>query len=78
MNTITVGYFLSRRFGTWLITLLTASEPRHIDHEAKNDECLRSLRATDPRDDKITIQNRKDDLLGDSFAWILKDKALID
>jgi len=36
------------------------------------------LRSTDPRDDKITIQNRKDDLLKDSYAWILNDKAFVD
>lgn len=30
----------------------------------------------DPRDGKITIQSRKDDLLDDSYAWILNDKGL--
>ena len=33
---------------------------------------------TDPRDDKVTIEKNKDDLLKDSYVWILADPAFID
>ena len=44
-----------------------------MEHEAKNDQCLCDLRLTDPRDDKVRIERSKDDLLRDSYAWILND-----
>ena len=47
------------------------------DHETTDEQCLRDLRSTDPRDDKKTLQSRKDDLLKDSYAWILDDPAFI-
>jgi NACHT domain len=48
------------------------------DEEAKNSQCLRDLRSTDPRDDKIRIERSKDDLLKDSYIWILNDPAFTD
>lgn len=40
---------------------------------AGNDECLRDLRLTDPRDDKERIENTKGGLLRDSYKWILEN-----
>jgi hypothetical protein len=48
------------------------------DDEAKNHECLCSLRVIDPRYDKIRIEESKDSLLKDSCAWILDDPAFLD
>src|SRR5438067_1719635 len=36
------------------------------------------LQSTDPRDDRKRIQDSKDQLLKDSYAWILHDTAFID
>jgi hypothetical protein len=45
---------------------------------SRDDQCLRDLRGlTDPRDDKVRIEWSKDDLLRDSWAWILNDKDFI-
>ena len=38
---------------------------------AKNAECLRHLRVTDPRDDKIRMEQTKGGLFNDSYRWIL-------
>jgi hypothetical protein len=46
-----------------------------VDHEAKDRQCLCDLRSTDPRDDKISIERSEDDLLKDSYMWILADPA---
>jgi NACHT domain len=43
------------------------------DDKAKDDQCLRDLRSTDPRVDKIRIEASKDNLLKDSCAWVLND-----
>ncbi|KAL7789822.1 hypothetical protein V8C37DRAFT_417738 [Trichoderma ceciliae] len=37
----------------------------------ENETCLRGLRVTDPRDDKVRIQTTKGGLLRDSYIWIL-------
>ncbi|KAI9863919.1 MAG: hypothetical protein M1824_005957 [Vezdaea acicularis] len=44
----------------------------------KDYQCLCDLRLTDPRDDKIRIERSKDDLLKDSYTWILEDPAYED
>lgn len=41
--------------------------------KAKDDQCLRDLRLTNPRDDKQRIEDTKDKLLQESFVWILDD-----
>ena len=38
-------------------------------------QCLRDLRVTDPREDKIRIEQGKDRLLRDCYAWILDDPS---
>ncbi|PSR81436.1 heterokaryon incompatibility protein-domain-containing protein [Coniella lustricola] len=45
----------------------------HRLHEKINEReaCLRSLRTTDPRDDKTRIEETKGGLLQDSYKWIL-------
>ncbi|KAF7502851.1 hypothetical protein GJ744_005006 [Endocarpon pusillum] len=48
-----------------------------VDNEALNDQCLKELRSTDPRDDKTRIELSKDDLLKESYMWILEDPAFI-
>src|SRR5215469_438372 len=42
-----------------------------------DNQCLMDLQATDPRHDKERIQNNKDRLLKDSYAWILQDPDFI-
>ncbi|OCK91963.1 WD40 repeat-like protein [Cenococcum geophilum 1.58] len=45
---------------------------------SRDDQCLRDLgRNTDPRDDKARIESSKDDLLRDSWAWILNDEDFL-
>ncbi|KAL8364974.1 hypothetical protein RB595_003997 [Gaeumannomyces hyphopodioides] len=41
-----------------------------IDH--RDDEFLRKLRTTDPRDDKTGVEDRKGGLLEDSYRWVLE------
>ncbi|RII04521.1 hypothetical protein CUC08_Gglean011908 [Alternaria sp. MG1] len=36
-------------------------------------QCLRDLRVTDPREDRVRIEGDKDTLLRDCYAWILDD-----
>ena len=40
-------------------------------------QCLRDLRLTDPRDDKTRIEAGKDQLLEGSCSWVLEDPAFI-
>jgi len=40
-------------------------------------QCLCDLRITNPKDDKARIKASEDDLLRDSYAWILKDEAFL-
>ena len=42
----------------------------------KDQQCLKDLRATDPRDDKTRIEQTKGGLLRDSFRWILDNHKL--
>ncbi|KAF3402610.1 hypothetical protein DPV78_003938 [Talaromyces pinophilus] len=44
-------------------------ERRHEDDEDK--QCLKDLYVTDPREDKISLQETKGGLLEDSYHWIL-------
>jgi hypothetical protein len=37
----------------------------------KQKECLRDLRATNPRNDKKRIEETKGGLLADSYRWVL-------
>jgi hypothetical protein len=41
------------------------------DNIRKREECLRDLRATNPRDDKKRIEETKGGLLADSYRWVL-------
>ncbi|KAL6904324.1 hypothetical protein GGI43DRAFT_400133 [Trichoderma evansii] len=41
-------------------------------------QCLKDLRSTDPRDDKIRIQNTKGGLLRDSYCWIFENETFKD
>ena len=45
--------------------------------EKEDNQCLTDLRLTDPRDDKTKIQDRKDQLLKDSYIWILDHQDFI-
>jgi hypothetical protein len=56
------------------------ANPWSVDIVAKEDDtkCLRDLRLTYPPDDKLRIEMSKDDLLKDSYMWILNDTAFID
>ncbi|KAI8654220.1 NACHT domain-containing protein [Fusarium sp. Ph1] len=43
----------------------------YINHIDPTDQCLKDLRLTDPRDDKVRIKETKGGLLKDSYKWIL-------
>jgi hypothetical protein len=45
------------------------------DKIRKREECLRNLRATDPRSDKKRIEETKGGLLADSYRWVLDNTA---
>jgi hypothetical protein len=45
------------------------------DKIRKQEECLRDLRATDPRNDKKRIEATKGGLLADSYRWVLNNSA---
>jgi NACHT domain/Heterokaryon incompatibility protein (HET) len=42
-----------------------------VQLEKENKECIQHLRLTDPRDDKMRIEETKGGLLEDSYLWIL-------
>jgi hypothetical protein len=44
-----------------------------INKRSKNEECIRLLRITDPRDDKKRIEETKGGLLEDSYHWVLEN-----
>ncbi|OWY53296.1 HET-D protein [Alternaria alternata] len=46
---------------------------RLYDKIRKREECLRDLRATDPRNDKKRIEEIKGGLLADSYHWVLNN-----
>ena len=46
--------------------------------EAQNSRCLHDLLLTDPRGDKDRIEASKDNLLKDSYIWILDDPAFLE
>jgi hypothetical protein len=39
----------------------------------EDQECIQHLRLTDPRDDKMHIEETKGGLLEDSYLWILEN-----
>ncbi|KAL7905870.1 Pfs, NACHT and WD domain protein [Trichoderma velutinum] len=45
----------------------------HYSSEGANDRCLADLRSTDPRDDKIRIEQTKGGLLRELYSWILEN-----
>jgi hypothetical protein len=47
----------------------------HLANDQSDDECLRDLRVTDPREDRARIEGDKDRLLRDCYAWILDDAS---
>ena len=46
---------------------------KEIDDASKDKECLRHLYVTDPRADKIRIEETKGGLIPDSYHWILEN-----
>ncbi|KAH0534090.1 hypothetical protein FGG08_007309 [Glutinoglossum americanum] len=51
----------------------SAKEAAPSDEKAKNSQCLRDLRLTDPRHDKKRIEATKDDLLENLCTWIFDE-----
>jgi hypothetical protein len=47
---------------------------KEIDDASKAKHCLRDLRVTDPRADKVRIEETKGGLLLDSYRWILENR----
>src|SRR3954471_4835979 len=60
------------------ISLYYCSIPHTFGLIRKQDhfQCMRDLRSngTDPEDDKTRIENSKDQLIKESYAWILNDR----
>ncbi|RYP50301.1 hypothetical protein DL768_004154 [Monosporascus sp. mg162] len=52
------------------------AQHRKIQEEEEIKKCLKYLRATDPRHDKIRIEQTKGSLLRDSYRWILDNPNL--
>lgn len=50
-----------------------AQLPSTVPSTSRQDECLRDLRITDPREDKTRIEDKKDKILRKCYAWILED-----
>jgi hypothetical protein len=46
---------------------------KEIDDSSKAKQCLRDLRVTDPRADKVRIEETKGGLLADSYQWIFEN-----
>lgn len=46
---------------------------KEIDHTLKDKECMRHLYVTDPRADKIRIEETKGGLIADSYHWVLEN-----
>ena len=44
-----------------------------VARTAEDNECLRQLRVTDPRDDKKRIEEEKGGLLKDAYTWVLSN-----
>ncbi|WPJ66488.1 hypothetical protein SMAC4_14051 [Sordaria macrospora] len=53
----------------------TDQEPERLkrEKEEKDQQCLKHLRITDPRDDKVRIERTKGGLLQDSYRWVLNN-----
>lgn len=49
----------------------TSNAQRSIEQEKQDSECIKLLCGTDPRSDIDGIQSRKDDLIRESYKWIL-------
>lgn len=47
----------------------------HYHQSEQASQCLIDLRSTDPRDDKMRIQNTKGGLLKDSYRWVLENES---
>ncbi|KAK3946544.1 vegetative incompatibility protein HET-E-1 [Pseudoneurospora amorphoporcata] len=43
------------------------------EKQEKDQQCLKHLRLTDPRDDKVRIERTKGGLLQDSYRWVLNN-----
>jgi hypothetical protein len=46
---------------------------KEIDDASKDKECLKHLRVTDPRHDKVRIEETKGGLIADSYHWFLEN-----
>lgn len=67
--------FSNNRLGN-NITVHQGDVHNHASDQAS--QCLKDLRSTDPRDDKMRIQNTKGGLLKDSYRWILEHETFKD
>ena len=48
-----------------------------VKFDEKDNQCLRDLRLTDPRHDKVRIEAKGDQLLEGSCSWVLQDPAFV-
>ncbi|KAF7508093.1 hypothetical protein GJ744_009675 [Endocarpon pusillum] len=63
-----------------LLETMPASNYKDKDNDKDREDvqCLKDLQSTNPRDDKTRIERSKDDLLKESYMWILEDPAFRD
>ncbi|KAK1783508.1 NACHT domain-containing protein [Copromyces sp. CBS 386.78] len=68
-----------KRFDTDAQTYTTWKGTSHLEQlvsyamSEKDQQCLKHLRLTDPRDDKVRIERTKGGLLQDSYRWVLNN-----
>jgi hypothetical protein len=62
------GVYIPPRYGEGMMSAFK----RLQDEIDKLEICIRDLRLTDPRDDKIRIEDTKGGLLKGSYRWILE------
>lgn len=55
-----------------LCDFISLQKDMHMDD--RDAECLRDLHVVDPQDDMQKIENKKDELLNESYQWVLRTK----
>jgi hypothetical protein len=66
-------YQNNRNDGNAIAVLGSIHGDVYFPRGTSSDQCLRDLRVTNPKEDKTRIEDDKDKLLRDCYAWILDD-----
>ncbi|KAH7633139.1 NACHT domain-containing protein [Sordaria sp. MPI-SDFR-AT-0083] len=66
--------YITRKGTSYLEQLVSYIRHQKIQQMSEKDQqCLKHLRLTDPRDDKVRIERTKGGLLQDSYRWVLNN-----